>query len=392
MESLVRRFERELVDGWIASSSFQDIVNGRLKREGRIKQVILFLVWILLALRLGIICFLYLCREEVRLAGQRLLIDYIENAGIVGRMVNFSFFSELFVQACQNIVVREHELTTSMHCWTFLITSIRRQEAQYVKKFELFFKYTFFPVYAMTLVNTSCLITFEGVSVVLSYLHERSVSRMVQAACIALFMSCIMRKVVRASFWYCYTPVLVTKKLKLDIEVIGQLIEDLLKEGPTVNERQVTLLFHLLTSYRSEVEVFNYTIRHIISNLLLGSCAAQTVIIYFFVANMHPLLKALILNVAIFYVLVKTIPQFYMARLYHEVEAMHNQLHTFYSRCLSQNSNVSYQLKIRLQRKMKGLLCPHNPATLTVGSLGPLTTGTVLNTISVTFSLTLLVL
>lgn len=392
MESLVRRFEKELLDGWIASSSFQDIVNGHLKRKGRIKQVILFVVWILLAIRFGILSFLYLCREEIRFRGQYLLIDYLENAGIMGRIMNVAYCLEFLVQVFQNPIIRKHELTTSMQCWTFLTTFIQRRETGYDEKFRLFFKYTFFVVYAMTLTNTLSLITFEGVAVVLTYLRERSVSRTVQAACVALFVSCIMRQLVRALFWLYYTPILVTKKLKLDIEVIDQLIGNLLKKGMTVNERQVTLLFRLLSSYRSQVEKFNYTIQHIILNLVLGSCAGQTIVVYFFVATMHPLLKALILNCAIFYVLVKTIPQFYIARLYHEVEVMHNQLHIFYLRCLSQNSNVSYQLKLRLQRKVSGLLCRHHPATLTVGSWGPLTTAVVLHYISLTLSLTLLVL
>lgn len=306
--------------------------------------------------------------------------------------MNVAYFFEFLTQVFQNPIIRKHELTTSMHCWTFLTTFVQRGETEYDKKFRLFFKYTFFVVYAMTLSNTLSVITFEGVSVVLTYLHEQSVSRTVQAACVALLMSCIMRQIVRVIFWLYYTPILVTKKLKLDIEVIGQLIENLLKKGVTVNERQVTLLFRLLSSYRSQVEIFNYTLQHLILNLVLGSCAAQTVVVYFFVATMHPLLKALILNCAIFYVLVKTIPQFYIARLYHEVEVMHNQLHIFYSRCLAQNPNVSYQLKLRLQRKVSGLLCRHHPATLTVGSLGPLTTAVVLHYISVTLSLTLLVL
>ena len=110
INQVVQKYDAFLRHGLVTTSSFQDILNGKVNRRRRILQLIIMLhYWFYVIPRYGFVSLLYFQDEKTRMHYQYLLADYAEEMGMLGRTFNVGYVVFTIGVFLNDIVVRKFE-------------------------------------------------------------------------------------------------------------------------------------------------------------------------------------------------------------------------------------------------------------------------------------------
>ena len=124
---VVEDYDKFLRKALITTTSFQDIVSGRLNRRNRLLQLIFLIHLILFTLpRYITLCYLYTRIESTRLRYQYLLADYGEELGLCGRALNVCYIVVGIEVTLNLLVMRKYESSTSLEYLTDWLHRIPR--------------------------------------------------------------------------------------------------------------------------------------------------------------------------------------------------------------------------------------------------------------------------
>ena len=110
INQVVQQYDAFLQYALVTTSSFQDILDGKLNRRRRALQLTVMLhYWLYVIPRYGFVSLLYFQDEKIRLHYQHILADYAEEMGILGRTMNVAYIIFTVGVFLNDIVVRRFE-------------------------------------------------------------------------------------------------------------------------------------------------------------------------------------------------------------------------------------------------------------------------------------------
>ena len=119
VHQVVQEYNAFLQYGLVTTSSFQDILNGKLNRKRRALQLTLILLYCVYVIpRYCFVSFLYFQDEKTRMHYQRILPDYNKEMGMFGRTMNVGYIVFGIGMIVNHIVMRKFEGQESLEFLT----------------------------------------------------------------------------------------------------------------------------------------------------------------------------------------------------------------------------------------------------------------------------------
>ena len=124
VNQVVQQYDAFLQYGLVTTTSFRDILDGKLNRKRRALQLTLILYYCFYFIpRYSFFSLLYFQDEKTRIYYQYILADYAEEMGILGRTFNVGYFISTIVIFANYVVMRKFEGQGSLE---FLTDWLRR--------------------------------------------------------------------------------------------------------------------------------------------------------------------------------------------------------------------------------------------------------------------------
>ena len=119
VNQVVHEYDAFLQEGLVTTSSFQDILDGKLNQRRRTLQLtVMLILWIYLIPRYCLVSFLYFQDEKTRIYYQYILADYSEEMGMLGRTVNVTYIVFATGILINDIIMRKCERQGSVEFLT----------------------------------------------------------------------------------------------------------------------------------------------------------------------------------------------------------------------------------------------------------------------------------
>ena len=119
VNQVVQEYDDFLQYALVTTSSFQNILDGKLNRNRRALQLTMMLYfWLYLIPRYSLVSLLYFLDEKTRIHYQYIMADYNEEMGMFGRTVNVSYIIFGIGLLANNIVMRKFEGQGLLHFLT----------------------------------------------------------------------------------------------------------------------------------------------------------------------------------------------------------------------------------------------------------------------------------
>ena len=110
VNQVVQAYDAFLQYGLVTTSSFQDILDGKINRKRRALQLMFMLhYWLYLIPRYSLVCLLYFQDEKTRTHYQYILADYAEEMGMLGRTFNVCYIIFSIGIFVNDMVMRKFE-------------------------------------------------------------------------------------------------------------------------------------------------------------------------------------------------------------------------------------------------------------------------------------------
>ena len=125
---VIEDYDKFLRQAFITTTSFQDILSGKLNRRNRFWQLIFLIHGMIYTLpRYLILCYLYTRDQPTRLHYQYLLADYGEELGLWGRTFNVCYVVFGIVLPMNQLLIRKYESSGSLEYLTDWLHRIPRK-------------------------------------------------------------------------------------------------------------------------------------------------------------------------------------------------------------------------------------------------------------------------
>ena len=121
-KKVISRIEKNLLYANLISSSFQDILDGKLDKKRRRIQLMFALLLLGMLIRFWISCYLYTRDKETMKYYQYWIIDYMETLGLIGRCLNAIYGCNFITMTINRFFFRSWESSGKLEFLTEMLS------------------------------------------------------------------------------------------------------------------------------------------------------------------------------------------------------------------------------------------------------------------------------
>ena len=371
VNQVVHKYDAFLQYPLVTTSSFQDILTGKLNRRRRALQLTVMLhYWLYVIPRYYLISLLYFQDEETRLHCQYILADYAEEMGIMGRTLNVGHIIFSIGISINLVVMRKFEAEGSLEFLTDWLKRIPKKtriedeetdeitgpgnldnETRLKLMSALHYKIIFAKLMARNLANV-----FESFDLIafLVFLYKRRPSFFV--TCLGLWNCIIMLIYFEISAHHFHSLylsyVVTTDYFKVVINNIKRKVEDL--ETKEMTNQKVTGILDDYDAMMSDFKKYNRVLKPLLGNLVHFYIFGLTTLFFMFTIQIETWMVATMIIGAAGYAFMMFATGVYISQLHAQVTQLHN---TVVSVCARHAGDKRQRLSLNCMFRLKHIIC-----------------------------------
>ena len=343
VHKVVHEYDAFLQYGLVTTSSFEDILNGKLNRKRRAFQLtVMIFVWVYFIPRYCLVSLLYLQEEKTRIHYQYILADYNEEMGMLGRTFNVGYIIFAIGIIVNAPIVRKFEAKGSLDFLTDWLKRIPKKtglengdsnqitapgdldnRSRYKLMSGLYYKMIFANVMARIVVKGGQLFELTGFAV---FVYKRRPSFFV--ICVGLWHLIIMLICLKLAAHHLHSLylsyVVTTDYFKVVINNIIRKVIDLKTKEMT--NRNVTAILDDYDFMMSDFKKYNRVLKLLLGNLVHFYIFGLTTMLFMFTIKAEIWMLATMILVAGGYSFIMFATGVYVSQLLAKVIELHNTL------------------------------------------------------------------
>ena len=372
VDQVVQEYDAFLQHALVTTSSFQDILDGKLNRRKRALQLtIMVYFWLYLIPRYSFVSLLYLQDEKTRMHYQYVLADYAEQMGMLGKTNNFAYTIFAIEILLNCIVMRKFEERGSLEFLTDWLKRIPKKtriegdaneitvpgdldnESRHKLISGLHYKLIFAKVMAKNAIIAGQLFDMIAFAV---FIYKKRPSFLI--TCLGLW-NCITilicLEICAYHFHSLYLSFVVTTDyFKLVINNIIRKVEDLKTKEMT--NRNVTRILDDYEAMMSDFKKYNRVLKLLLGNLVHFYMFGLTNMLFIFTVKTETWMLAIMIVVAGGYAFIMSATGVYVSQLHAKVIELHNTLSSLCARHAGdQRQRLSLNCMFRLKHVIQEL-------------------------------------
>ena len=367
VNQVVKEYDAFLQYPLVTTSSFQDILDGKLNQRRRALQLAIMLhYWLYLIPRYSFVTLLYFKDEKTRLHYQYILADYAEEMEILGRTFNVGFIVFSVGIFLNDVVMRKFEAQGSLEFLTDWLKRFPKKariedgngdeitaagdldnESKHKLIFGLHYKCILARIMARA--TSSAAISFELIAFPV-FIYKRNPSFFI--ICLGLWNCITMLVCIEIGCYHFYSLylsyVVITDYFKLFITKIIRKVEDL--KNKEMTNRNVIGILDDYDFMMSDFKKYNRVLKPLLANLVHFYIFGLTVTFFAFTVKTDIWMLAIIIFAAGGLSFVMLATGVYVSQLYAKVIRLHNTLVSF---CAKHTGNRRQRLSLNCMFRLK---------------------------------------
>ena len=370
VDQVVQEYDAFLQHGLVTTSSFQNILDGKLNRKRRALQLTVMLYfWLYLIPRYGFVSLLYFQDEVTRIHYQYILADYAEQMGILGRTMNVGYIVFIIEIFLNNIVMKKFEARGSLEFLTDWLKRIPKKrsiedgnrdeitssgdldnESRHKLISGLHYKLIFTKVMARNAINANQLFELIAFAV---FIYKRRPSFFVVLLglwnCITLM---ICHETSASHLHGLYLSYVVTiDYFKVVINNIIRKVEDL--KTKEITNLNVSGILDDYDAMMSDFKKYNRVLKPLLGNLVHFYIFGLTTVFLLLTIEAEIWMLAIMIVAAATYAFLILATGVYVSQLYIKVTELHNTLVSF---CARQTGDRRQRLSLNCMFRLKHVI------------------------------------
>ena len=370
VNQVVQEYDAFLRYPLVTTSSFHDILDGKLNRKRRALQLTVMLhYWLYVIPRYCLISLLYLQDEGTRLHYQYKLADYAEEMGIMGRTLNVGHIIFSIGISINLVVMRKFEGQGSLEFLTDWLKRIPKKasiedeetdeitgpgnldnETRLKLMSGLHYKIVFAQVMARNLANAFELFELTGFLV---FIYKRTPSFFI--TCLGLWNCITMLIYFEISAYHFHSLylsyVVTTDYFNVVINNITRRVEDL--KTKELTNRNVTAILDDYDFMMSDFKKYNRVLKPLLGNLVHFYIFGLTTLFFMFTIKVETWMVATMIIGAAGYAFIMFATGVYVSQLFAQVVELHN---TLLSLCARHAGDKRQRLSINCMFRLKHII------------------------------------
>ena len=371
VNQVVQEYDAFLQYPLVTTSSFQDILDGKLNPRRRALQLAILLYYCLYLIpRYSFLIFLYFQNEKTRIHYQYILADYSEEVGILGRTFNVAYVVYVIGIFINDVVMRKFEEQGSLEFLTDWLQRIPKKttiddgdideitapgdldnESRHKLISGLHYKLIFARVMARNAAN-ACR-SFEVITFSL-FIYKRRPSFFI--TCLGLWNCITMLIGVEIGAYHFHSLylsyVVTTDYFKVVINNIIRKVEDLKTKEMT--NPNVTRILDDYEFMMTDFMKYNRVLKQLLGNLVHFYIFGLTTAFFAFTTKAEIWMWATMITVAGGYSFVMLATGVYVSQLRAKVIELHN---TLVSLCARHSGDKRQRLSVNCMFRLKHIIC-----------------------------------
>ena len=371
VDQVVQEYNAFLQHGLVTTSSFQDILDGKLNRRKRALQLtIMVYFWLYLIPRYSFVSLLYFQDEKTRMHYQYILADYAEEMGILGRTLNIGYIVFVIEIFLNNIVMIKFEGKRSLEFLTDWVKRIPKKtkieggdrdeitapgdlDNQFRHKLisGLRYKLIIAKVMARNAINANQ--SFELIAFAL-FIYKRRPSFFV--TCLGLWNCITMlicHEISATHLHSLYLSYVVTiDYFKVVIHNITSKVEDL--KNKEMTNLHVTCILDDYDFMMSDFKKYNRVLKPLLGNLVHFYIFGLTTVFLLLTIEAEIWMLAILIVAATTYAFLILATGVYVSQLHAQVIQLHN---TLVSLCARHAGDQRQRLSLSCMFRLKHVIC-----------------------------------
>ena len=357
-EQFVQDYDAFLQKCFVTTSSLQNIIDGKLDKKRRIQQLLLFLPMLYTIPRYVFICSLYLRDRETRLYWQYYLADYMEQLGVLGRLLNVFYVLFTVAAISDKMLLRKAEATSSLQFLTDLLNLAstsnndvnQQNQMKLLSRMNVEFRITRVVLRSVIL----CFMCYDTIGLVV-FIYKMSPS--LPVLILAMSHYCVMLMLIKAvaEHFFCLylSYIITTDYIKARIKSIMAQIRDL---EESMSNSSINNILSSCNDLMMLFKRYNHTLKHLLRNYVYFYCLGLAGVLSLVPIEMHPILKIITLTASVGATLGFMMTGFYFAQLHTQTMELYNQLNSLSAKLAVMNPRfVNLKTRFRLRLMMKEL-------------------------------------
>ena len=375
-EKVISKYEKVLQQAYLTCGSFQDILDGNLNKNRRRIQMFIIIFFCVLLPRYWFTCFLYGRSEETMKYYQYMIVDYMEQLGLVGRSLNAIYACNLLPLCIDKVMIRSYEthgrleFLTEMNSlrikgkWSrrgpdgFDETEKRKFSSLLHKKLivlQLFIQAAILPIHIFQIMG--CI------------MFVYKVSRSLFASVMAIAYCVVICVVQHLAILHIYTLILAfhattdyfAARIKSLVIRVGKL-------ATHFTERSLSKALNEYDRLIFDFKKRNYSFRHLLCNLCYFYCPELSLVMFLFTIDMPWWMKCIILTAASSFSFAIITTELYVGRLQARVKSLYDEMNFATARAAMEiKHQITWNTRMHLQLAIRELGSRQKDGQHTVG-------------------------
>ena len=374
VNQVVQEYDAFLQYGLVTTSSFQEIVDGKLNRKRRAHQLIFLLCACLYVIpRYSFLSLLYFQDEKIRIHYQYILADYAEEMGMLGRTFNVTYIIFAFGILVNDILMRKFEGQGSLEFLTDWLKRIPKgtriedeeadeilvpgdldNESRHKLISGLHYKLNFARIMAKNVTNANQ--SFELIAFAV-FVYKRRPSFFITCLglwnCITLLICVEIAAYHFHSLYLSY--VVTTDYFRSVINNIIRKVEDL--KTKELTRQNVTGILDDYDFMMSDFKKHNRVLKPLLGNLVYFYIFGLTNTFFMFTIETEIWMLAIMIAAAAGYAFIMSATAVYVSQLHRKVTQLHKTLVTLVSLCAKQTGDKRQRLPLKCLFRLKHIIC-----------------------------------